>query len=263
MEELNQNLFLKINLLTLVFFVLLLSGCSSIAVHNPMVTNNKKMIELSYCVSSSSEMTKIKDVLTSEENKKVFNKNINDALKDISLKIESGIEHTEKLHIVILDKCIDNSVALKQKTDLYLTIELSGYGSVKEEWKNMLIGAGIAEGVIQGIVVGVATSNPWLGVAVGAEEMTSEYLTWNGVDWIFGEAYAPVTLEGTLIDVKNNKIIWKDSSFITDNEEILSDEEKKDKSLQLKASLYKAEEELFSSLNEYLKNEIIQNMKKD
>jgi len=98
-----------------------------------------------------------------------------------------------------MDACPESEVDVKQTSDLYLTIELSGYGSLKEEWKDVLVGTGIAEGIIQGIIVGAATANPWLGVAVGAEEITSEYLTWNGVDWVLGEAYAPVTLEGTLM----------------------------------------------------------------
>ena len=244
----------------LVFMVVMLSSCTSVLVNDPMEADHKEIVELSYCVSSSSEMTTIKDAISDEENKEEFNKNIKYALADIRKKLNSGIKHTKQLHITLLNVCYENEAELKQKSDLYLTIELSGYGSLKGEWKDVLVGTGIAEGIIQGIIVGAATSNPWLGVAVGAEEITSEYLTWNGVDWILGEAYAPVTLEGTLLYVKNNEVIWQDSSFVTENEDALTDIDKKDKSLQLKASLHKAEEELISSLNDYLQDEIIKNI---
>ena len=85
--------------------------------------------------------------------------------------------------------------------------------------------------------------------------MTSEYLTWNGADWLLGETYAPVTIEGNLI--YKNKTIWEDSFFVTENEDELNENEKKDKSKQLIASLHKAENELLESLNTYLKKEIL------
>ena len=217
---------------------------------------------LSYCVSSSSELATIKEAISDEENKEELDQNINIAIHDIKDKLQSGIKHTPYLRIIALSECMDNTETLKKSSDLYLKVDLSGYGSLKKKWKNILIGTGVAEGIIQGVIVGAATSNFWLGVAVGAEEITSEYLTWNGVDWIFGEAYAPVTLEGKLVYLKTNEVIWEDVSFVTENEDVLTDIEKKDKSLQLKASLHKAQDELISSLNNYLQNEIIENMKR-
>jgi len=237
--------------------LLLLTGCSSISVHDPVIGSKKGVWELSYCVVSSIDMDAIKDSISDEENKKELDKNIKIAINDIGNKLQSGIKHTLDFHIKALPKCIDDTDVLTLPSDLYLKVELSGFGSLKQEWKNVLIGTGIAEGIIQGVIVGAATSNPWLGIAVGAEEIGSEYLTWNGVDWIMGEAYAPVTLEASLLYIHNNEIIWQDSFFVTENEDELNDVEKKDKSMQLKASLHKAVEELLSSLNEYLQDEIL------
>lgn len=240
---------------------LLLIGCSSIAVHDPNISSNKKAFELSYCVVSSSEMATITETISDEENKKTYEEGIKIAINDISQKLQSSMEHTLKLHIVALPECLDDTAELNISSDLYLRVELSGYGSLKEEWKNLLIGSGIVEGIVQGVVVGAATSNPWLGLAVGAEEIGSEYLTWNGVDWILGETFAPVTLEGRLQYSKNKEIIWQDSAFVTENEDALNDDEKKDKLMQLKASLHKAEKELIASLNEYLADEILKSTK--
>ena len=84
------------------------------------------------------------------------------------------------------------------------------------------------EALAQGAIISYATQNYWLGFAVAAEEFGSEYLSWNGVDWLFGETFAPVTLEGTLLH--NNKIIWSDTYFISENEEELSKKERNNKS---------------------------------
>ncbi len=234
-----------------------MSGCSSIAVHDPINNAQNKVLKISYCVKSTSGMDTIQDALSDDENKKEFDVNIKLAVKRINEYIESNIYHSPDIFISALPECIDSTESDDIDFDFHLTIELSGYGSIKKEWKRVLIGTGIAEGLIQGFIVGAATQNPWLGFGVLAEEIGQEYLTWNGVDWILGETYAPVTLEGSLFYLKDKKVIWKDSFFITENEENLSEDEKKDKSKQLNASLRKAESDLISSLNSYLKNEII------
>jgi len=236
--------------------LLLLTGCSSISVSEPIIGSKKEVLELSYCVVSSVEVDTVKDSISDEENKKELDKSLKIAINNISNTLQTGIKHTPDFHITALPKCIDDAEVLNLPSDLYLKVELSGFGSLKREWKNVLIGTGIAEGIIQGVIVGAATSNPWLGIAVGAEEIGSEYLTWNGVDWILGEAYAPVTLEASLLYINKNEIIWQDSFFVTENEDELNDAEKKVKSMQLKASLHKAVE-LLSSLNTYLQDEIL------
>ena len=143
---------------------------------------------------------------------------------------------------------------------MYLKIDLSGYGSIKSKWKDYLIASGAVEAVVQGVVVAAATQNPWFGVAASTEEMTSEYLTWNGVDWLLGETYAPVTLEGTLTERNDHKVIWEDSYFVTENDAELAKlgpAEKKDKSRQLRASLHKAETKLFSNLDAYFTRAVL------
>jgi len=56
--------------LVLVILVTMLSGCSSVSVHDPMGANQKKIVELTYCVSSSSEMTTLKDAISDKKTKK-------------------------------------------------------------------------------------------------------------------------------------------------------------------------------------------------
>jgi len=239
--------------------LVLLAGCSSVSVQNPMGNNAVNDITLSYCITSSSGMNNIEGSLSDDEKITKFEKNIKLAMDDIQAHFLKNIENTPNLHINTTPTCLKDGEAADSTNELYLSIALSGYGSINKRWKRVLIGTGIVEGIAQGVIVGSATQNPWLGVAVAAEEMGSEYLVWNGVDWILGDTYAPVTLEGSLFYMKEqtSTIIWKDSSFVTENEDELSDEEKHIKSSQLIASLHKAESELFPKLNDYIKNKIL------
>ena len=74
----------------------------------------KEVIELSYCVVSSSEMATVKDALSDDENKKEFNDNINTAINDISKKLQTGIDHTSDFYIISLPECIDDITLLSQ-----------------------------------------------------------------------------------------------------------------------------------------------------
>ena len=195
-------------------------------------------------------MNVINKTFSEQENKQLFRKRIHSAILDVENYFANNTLGKPRLQMASEFSCVKSP-----ESDMYLYIDLSGYGSLKKRWKTLLIGSGIVEGIVQGLVVGSATHNPWLGIGVGAEEITSEYLTWNGVDWILGDSFAPVTLEGELR--YQDRIIWEDSFFVTDNDDALSKKDKKDKSKQLKASLHKAESELVVSLNNYLQAEVL------
>lgn len=244
----------------MVFSLLLLAGCSSISVTKPLASEEDNPVIIDYCIESSAEMNIIDKSLTGKQNSARFSARIENAINDIDNYFEANIVTSPRLEFEKLSTCNGTLPSGDYNPDLNLTVNVSGYGSIKPKWKRILIGTGAVEAVVQGLVVGSATQNPWLGIAVSTEEMTSEYLTWNGVDWLLGETYAPVTLEGELTDVKNRKVIWRDSYFVTDNDDELaklSSAEKKDKSRQLKASLHKAENKLFSQLNAYLSKQIL------
>ena len=238
------------------FSILGLTGCSSIAVIDPSVSSGAGAVVIDYCVESSAEMNIIDKRLSGEQNKARFAGRIATAVQDIDAAIRADIVTSPRLRLDRLPQCGGTAPAANADSGLSLNIDLSGYGSIKPRWKEILIGTGAVEAVAQGVVVAAATQNPWFGMAASAEEMTSEYLTWNGVDWLLGETYAPVTLEGKLTYAKDHKVIWADSYFVTANDEELARlgaSAKKDKSKQLQASLHKAEHELFSNLNAYLR----------
>ncbi len=248
---------MKIHYLILVVWTLL-SGCSTIYVHDPVQDKAVKSVELSWCVTSSSEMNKVSKTLSDEDSKKEFEKIIRLAVSDVEKFVVSETSGGALVSVAEMPMCLDAAEEATFDSGLYLFVEISGYGSIKKKWKRILIGTGAVEAVFQGVLVGAATT-PWIGFAVAAEEMGSEYLTWNGVDWLLGEAYAPVTLEAHL--VYKSRAIWEDSYFVTENEDALSDADKKDKIKQLAASLHAAENKLVASLNHYLQKEISKTLK--
>lgn len=238
-----------------VFIVFILAGCASTSIHNPFNDTGQTDKELRWCVKNTSEMNIVDKTVSEEANKNAFEQRVKIAVEDIENYVNTKIKSTENFTVSKINKCKIEEKTSPAAKNLYLQIDLSGYGSLKNKWKRVLIGTGIVEGIVQGIVAGSATQNAWLGLGVAAEEMTSEYLTWNGVDWLLGETYAPVTLEGKLTYQGN--VIWKDSYFVIKNDDELSKDAKEDKSKQLLASLHKAEHKLLGSADEYIQAEVI------
>ena len=254
MHAMNFHKIVTLRTFILWITLFMLMGCSGVYVKNPAISSNTEALSLYGCVQSSSEMNIFDKKLSREENQTEFEHNIESAIEDIEAGFLS--QKTELPHLVMTDlKACKRETELKEnESTMFLAIDLSGYGSIKKKWKRILIGTGIIEGIAQGIIITSATQNIGLGLGIAAEEIISEYLTWNGVDWIFGETYAPVTLEASLS--YQGRILWKDSYFVTENSEELNKEERKIKSRQLVASLHKAERKLFGSFSKYVLMEI-------
>ena len=132
-----------------------------------------------------------------------------------------------------------------------LVVRLSGYGKLKRKWVVYLIGTGVVEGVVQGVVVAKAASNPWVGAAVALEEIVQEALVWGGGSYLFDRAYAPVTLEAELISVADAEVVWDDTVFVSiDKDAIkkLPEAERENRDLQLRLTAEKAVRELGEDL---------------
>jgi hypothetical protein len=238
-----------------------------------------ELVLVYYCTESTAQMSILDKTLTKEINKRRFEKVQTASLGDIDNYLNTNIVKSAYMVTKKLPSCQDVTTLSHKPNTLYLSITLSGYGNLNERWRKIFFGSVLIEGIAQGVVVGSATKDPllgilvavgelgreyltWSGLAVAMEGFGQEYLAWNGFDWFMGKNYAPVTLEGKLISVANQQTIWKDSSFVTDNSDELknlSNDEKNDKEVQLKASLHKAENELITSLNTYLTKEILNN----
>jgi hypothetical protein len=132
-----------------------------------------------------------------------------------------------------------------------LAVRLSGYGRLKRRWVAYLIGTGVIEGVVEGVIAGGALRNQWVGLAVAAEEIGQEVLTWGGGSFLFNMYYAPVTIEGELISTDDGKQVWSDTAFDSIDRKALKklpEEEQKKKEVQLRVTVEKAEQDLADSL---------------
>ncbi len=95
-----------------------------------------------------------------------------------------------------------------------MEVELLGYGRVPQRWLVYLIGSGVVEGAVQGVVAARVVHNPWVGLGVLAEEIVQESLTWGGGALLFNAYYAPVTLRATLYDGHTGVRLWRKTVFV-------------------------------------------------
>lgn len=109
------------------------------------------------------------------------------------------------------DQVLQLATALDADATLFVTV--SGYGKIQRKWFYLLVGSGIVEGVAQGVAVGLVVDNPWVAVAVAAEEVLQETLTWGGGIYLFNRIYTPVILESELMSTADGETIWSDTAF--------------------------------------------------
>lgn len=150
--------------------------------------------------------------------------------------------------------------ARRQGGDLLLAVDVAGYGQIKRRWVALLFGSGVVEGITQGVLATNATGNPAIGLGVGAEEITSEGLTWIGGSWFWDRYFAPVTLEGSLYRVRDGKLVWRDIVFADNSDEIwsfLTGKGLPGKPQALASGLGHAERDLFRHLGRYMNKEVL------
>lgn len=139
-----------------------------------------------------------------------------------------------------------------------LAVQLSGYGRLKRKWLFYLIGSGVVEGAVQGIAVGKATGSAGAGLAVWAEEILQESLTWGGGAYLFNRRFAPVILEGGLTSTADGKTIWSDTAFANLDTKALKRRlkaERDRKEVQLQVTTEKVTRELVKALLKTVKKE--------
>lgn len=143
-----------------------------------------------------------------------------------------------------------NKLSLKPGTQAVLALNLTGYGKIKKKWLTYFIGMGVAEAVVQGVVVAKAV-NTELGIAVALEELISEVVLTGGGAHLFNLAYAPVTIEAELVSTSDAKVLWADTLFVSiDKKTIgtLPEADRNKKEIQLRLTAEKA----INELSEYL-----------
>lgn len=124
-----------------------------------------------------------------------------------------------------------------------LQVTLSGYGKIKRRWLTWLIGSGVVEAVVQGVVAARVTKNNWIALGIGLEELASELLTWGGGAWLFNAHYAPVTLEARLVASRDGEVVWRNLVVVGIDRKALKrlpKEERKRREVQLRVTAERA-----------------------
>jgi hypothetical protein len=97
--------------------------------------------------------------------------------------------------------------------DVFLRVQVEGYGHIKPSWLMYLLGIGAIEGLVQGVAASFILNShqQWIAVGIGGEEMASETVEWLGGSYIFSYFFTPVILKGELINAKTGKVFWKET----------------------------------------------------
>lgn len=143
------------------------------------------------------------------------------------------------------------TVARAAGADAALVVDLSGYGRIKRRWLVYLIGSGMVEAAVQGVVAYHVVDNVWVALGIGLEETASELITWGGGAWLFDAWYAPVTLEAKLVAASDGRTVWRDVVFVGIDRKALKalpEAERERREVQLKVTAAKARAELVHDL---------------
>ncbi|MBU1628249.1 hypothetical protein KKB18_12850 [bacterium] len=135
--------------------------------------------------------------------KPVPNQEINPVLDDLDLcDIDRDLTSNEI-----------KELGYKLSAPLIMMTEVAGYGRIKRVWTFYLIGCGVIEGIVDGVIGTVATTNYWVGIGLAAEEILQESLTWGGGVFLFNRIFTPVVLETKVFSAQDGHLIWQKTTF--------------------------------------------------
>lgn len=97
----------------------------------------------------------------------------------------------------------------RDDAEIAIHVKLEAYGRVPGKWLVVLVGSGVVEAFAQGFIVERVTRNQWLALAVGAEELTSECVTWLGGAFVTNRFLTPILLSCRVVRVRDHRTIWK------------------------------------------------------
>jgi len=134
-QSVDANLFhieyqVKFNLLLLIS---VLSGCSTIAMQDPMKNADRNTVELDWCVKSTSEMNIVDKTFSKEDNTSAFNHRVDIAIEDIESRLIPKISGADNIAVSKINTCKNRERYEEKTQNLYLEINLSGYGSIKSK----------------------------------------------------------------------------------------------------------------------------------
>jgi len=264
-----------------VCFVLLplFSGCATWAQHGVSVEKDERVRIAVLPLEVTAKVEKLSEIMTSppkvSDERLLIQERMQDEAAQLTDLLQSTLRESRFFELVPLVEAaaghdvpaLDQPQALtvaelqKLKADrniqAVLVVKLAGYGKLKKKWVTYLIGSGVVEGVVQGVVAARVVDSTAIGLLVALEEIGQEILVWGGGSYLFNQHYAPVTLEAELISTMDGARFWQHTVFVSvDKEAIekLPPEEQKKRELHLQLTAQKAIKELVEDINEAAKS---------
>lgn len=261
--------------------LVLQSGCASWAEHGVIAGEDAKYHVAVAPVFMTADIHKASDLMSNPPkltNEPDFvNQRIHTISRQISGYLDNKLDNSEYFDVVSLQNMDEDtrdifssppqswrleklhSLRTKRNIQAILVVKVSGYGKIKKKWLVYLLGSGVVEGVVQGVLAAKLVKNNWVGLVVGLEEIGQEILVWGGGSYLFDQHYAPVTLESELISTRDGKSIWDDTVFVSvdkDAIEKLPKQEQNKKEKQLLLTAQKAINKLVEDINKKAKNNL-------
>lgn len=128
-------------------------------------------------------------------------------------------------------------ITLSEGAPYRLELKLTSLGEVRTRY----IVYGIASGVAWGLGVGLASHDTNLALTLGGWELVEESAFWIGGSAVFGSFSAPAVAEARLFRRGEDKPLWKETYYALSGRKWikgLPKEQRKDRSIQLRASLH-------------------------
>ena len=260
------------------------TGCVSWSKHNVLLEPPRKMRIAVLPAEVTVKINKLKNIrsippgnLLADE-QVLIRKELNKVTEEINTSLERSLNNSylfeavskQDVDLALSSLGIDtpasslSAVQIKKLGKLLgvqavMSVKLSGYGKIKKQWQVLLVCSGIAEGLIQGVLVKEALENESLALLVGGEEIIQEFITWVGGIYIFNNIFSPVILESKLASTSDGKVFWSKTSFSTIDRKAIkkySKEEQKLKELRLKVTGETAVREILKALQEKAMNNV-------
>ncbi len=261
----------------LFFMLLVFGGCSSWSKHNVFFEPPRRLKIIILPVECTVRINKVKTIKSvkgsppaAEIQEKEIKAEISGVTEQITRNLETGLNNSYFFEAVPLERIrlVMDVLGIKgpelstgQLKDLagalnaglVFKTRLSGYGAIKKKWQMLLLGTGLVEGAVQGVVAYKLLHNKSLAVFIAAEEFAQEALVWGGGIYIFNHIFAPVILESELVSVEDGAVIWSKTAFSTIDKKAIKKypaAERDLKELRLKVTAERAAGEIIKSLQE-------------
>lgn len=259
----------------------LFSGCATWAQHGVGTSQNNRFRVAVLPIEVTAEIEKTSEIMSPPlkiaDEKEFIKEQMKDVATQLTGLLNSKLGESTYIEVVPIEWDDLNKASptpatalswsaeefqkLKQSRNVQavLVVTLAGYGKMKKKWLTYLIGTGVVEGVVQGVLAAKVVNNTWVGVALALEEIGQEILVWGGGSYIFNKYYSPVTLEAQLISTADGTPVWGDTVFVSVDKnaiELLPEEDRKKKEIQLRLTAKKAIVELVENINKEAKSNL-------